>query len=201
MHLLMWVMDVQPTLMAMIDEEDKMSELLAAMHEKNKEYYRLAAAGPGRILRPMEDTSSMLTGPAMYARHCVPMLNDYARITHDAGKLFIPHMCGHLDGMLDVLKEVELDGIEAVTPPPLGNANLPRIREKLGDIWIIGGVDPSRYASTDRQEIVSHVKTTLQQMRGDRKFMLGSEEIPLAAKMENVQAVAELVQGTAGGFY
>ncbi|MHC4717084.1 MAG: hypothetical protein ACYS5V_08955, partial [Planctomycetota bacterium] len=89
MHLLMWVMDVQPTLMAMMDHEAEMVELMAAMHEKNKEYYRVAAAGPGDVLRPMEDTSAMLTGPAMYAAHCVGHLNDYAQIAHEAGKLFI----------------------------------------------------------------------------------------------------------------
>ncbi len=201
MHILMWVMDVQPTLMAMIDFEDQMAELMAAVHRKNLEYYRLAAKGPGLMLRPMEDTSSMLTGPSMYAKHCVGMLNDYARIAHEAGKLFVPHMCGHLDGMLDVLKEVDLDGIEAVTTPPLGDANLPRIREKLGDIWILGGIDPSRYAATSKDEMIAHAKLTLEQMRGDRKFMLGSEEIPLAARMENVQAVADLIKGTANGFY
>ena len=201
MHLLMWEFDVQPTLMAMMDHEDQMAELMAAMHEKNKEYYRLAVAGPGTILRPMEDTSSMLTGPRMYARHCVAHLNDYAEIVHGAGKVFLPHMCGHLDGMLDVLKDVALDGIEAVTPPPLGDASLERIRRKLGNIWIMGGVDPSQYANATPETMRQHVGHTLDVMRGDRRFILGHEEIPLVAKLENVKVVAELVAATAGDFY
>ena len=45
------------------------------------------------------------------------------------------------------------------------------------------------------------VAGTLQVMLGDRKFMLSHEEIPAAAKMENVQAVARLVEQTAGAFY
>jgi uroporphyrinogen-III decarboxylase len=194
------VMDVQPTLMAMMDHTDQMVELMAVMHERNKEYYRLAVAGPGLVFRPMEDTSAMLTGPRMYADYCLGHLNDYADIVHKAGKLFVPHMCGHLDPMLDVLAEVRLDGIEAITPPPLGNADLARMRAKLGDIWLWGGVDPSRYAA-GREEIVAHVSHTLDVMRGDRKFILNHEEIPKAAKMENVLAVAELVAQTAGTFY
>lgn len=201
MHLLMWEMGVEPTLMGILDYRDEMVELMAVMHEKNKQYYRLAAAGPGQILRPMEDTSALLTGPRLYAEHCVGMLNDYADIAHAAGKLFVPHMCGHLDGMLDVLSEVRLDGIEAVTPPPTGNADLARIRRRLGDIWIWGGVDPTRYATDTVEEITRHVQRTLDAMRGDRKFMLGSEEIPISAKLENVKAVAALVAGTAEGFY
>jgi hypothetical protein len=201
MHLLMWVMDVQPTLMAMMDHADQMAALMDVMHERNKQYYRLAAAGPGQLLRPMEDTSAMLTGPAMYAQYCVSQLNDYADITHAAGKLFLPHMCGHLDQMLEVLAEVRLDGIEAVTPPPLGNADLRRMREKLGDIWIWGGVDPSQYATASVERMTARVQETLDVMRGDRKFILGHEEIPRAAKLENVRAVAKLVEATAGGFY
>ena len=201
MHLLMWVMDVQPTLMAMMDCQAEMVELMAAMHEKNKEFYRVAAAGPGEILRPMEDTSAMLTGPAMYAAHCVAPLNDYAAIAHEGGKLLISHKCGHLKQMVDVLAEVDLDGIEAITPPPLGNADLPEMRRKLGDIWLIGGVAPSLYATASVEGITAHVRGTLDVMRGDRKFMLGHEEIPLAAKMVNVNAVAQLVAETEDGFY
>ena len=201
MHLLMWIMDVQPTLMAMMDHEAEMVELMAAMHEKNKEFYRVAAGGPGTILRPMEDTSAMLTGPTMYAAHCVAHLNDYAAITHEGDKLFISHKCGHLGQMLDVLAEVDLDGIEAITPAPLGNADLGAMRKRLGDIWLLGGVDPSQYATATPELITRHVKATLEVMRGDRKFMLNHEEIPMAAKMENVQAVAKLVAETAEGFY
>jgi len=201
MHLLMWVMDVQPTLMAMMDHEAEMVELMGEMHEKNKEFYRLAAAGPGEIIRPMEDTSAMLTGPAMYAAHCIGQLNDYAAIAHAGGKLFISHKCGHLKQMVDLLAEVDLDGIEAITPPPLGNADLAEMRRKLGDIWLIGGVDPSQYATASVEGITAHVRGTLDMMRGDRKFMLGHEEIPVAAKSENVNAVAQLVAQTAEGFY
>ena len=201
MHLLLWVMDVQPTLMAMMDHPGEMTELLAVMHEKNKQYYRVAAGGPGEILRPMEDTSAMLTGPRMYAEHCVGHLNDYAEIVHAAGKTFLPHMCGHLRGMLDVLTEVDLDGVEAITPAPLGDADLPDMRRKLGDIWLIGGVDPSMYATASAGRMAEHVRGTLAAMRGDRKFILGHEEIPRAARMENVRAVARLVQQTAEGFY
>ena len=201
MHLLMWEMDVQPTLMAMLDHRQAMLELIGVMHERNKEYYRLASAGPGRVLRPMEDTSAMLTGPTMYAEVCVSQLNDYAAIAHAAGKLFIPHMCGHLGQMLDVLAEVELDGIEAITPPPLGNADLADMRRRLGEIWLIGGVAPSMYATAAPEAFAAHVRGALQTMRGDRKFMLGHEEIPLAAKMENVRIAARLAADTAGWFY
>lgn len=202
-HLIMWDMGVQETLMCMLEHPGPMAELLAFAHEKNKEFYRVAAAGPGRIFRPMEDTSSKLTGPRMYREHCVEQLNDYAKIVRDAGKQFIIHMCGHLGGaMLDVIAEIDCDGIEAITPPPLGDADLPAMRRKLGpDAWLLGGIDPSRFATIEPDEMRAHVMATLQAMRGDRRFMLGHEEIPLAARLDNVAVVAELVEQTADWFY
>jgi hypothetical protein len=203
MHLLMWDMGVEPTLMGMMTDADELLELMQFAHEKNKQFYRVAVSGPGEIFRPMEDTSSKLTGPRMYAEHCVGWLNDYARIVHDAGKTFIVHMCGHLGGpMPEMLAQIDLDGIEAITTPPLGDADLATLRQTLGDdTWLIGGVDPSQYANATVEQITAQVRRTLEVMRGDSRFMLGHEEIPLAAKMENVQAVAELVAQTRDGFY
>ncbi len=201
-HLIMWDMGVQEALMCMLEHPEEMTELLGCVHERNKEYYRVAAAGPGQVFRPMEDTSSKLTGPRMYAEHCVWQLNEYAAIVHAAGKTFLPHMCGHLGGaMTDVLARVDLDGIEAITPPPLGDADLPAMRRKLGDVWLIGGVDPSMYATATPDQMADHVRGTLDRMRGDRRFILGHEEIPVAARLENVQVVADLIRQTADGFY
>lgn len=203
MHLMLWEMGIEETIMAMIEHEDAMVELFARVHEKNKEYYRVAVAGPGRIFRPMEDTSSKLSGPSMYDRHSVGMLNDYADIVHEAGRMFVVHMCGHLGGVMPkVLAGIKLDGIEAITTPPLGDADMAALRQTLGDdVWLWGGVDPSRYAVSSVEEMTAHVQRTLDVMRGDRRFMLGHEEIPLAAKLENVQAVADLVAATSDGFY
>jgi len=201
MHLIMWDMGIEETLIAMFERTDEMVELMQHMHEKNLEYYKIAANGPGEVVRPMEDTSSKLTGPDLYAKYCVEYLNEYAEICHQAGKKFIVHMCGHLNDMLPVIKEVNLDGIEAVTPAPTGDADLLRMREVLGDIIIIGGVDPSRYALLGPEQMRKAIRETLEKMKGDRRFILGHEEIPVSAGLETVKAVGQIVAETAHWFY
>ncbi len=187
--------------MAMYDRTGEMVELMRHMHEKNLEYYRIACSGPGEVIRPMEDTSSMLTGPAMYAEHCSSYLSEYGRIVHEHGKKFIVHMCGHLKDMLPVIKDIELDGIEAATPSPTGNVEPDDIRNALGDVIIIGGVDPTRYAIQSPEGMVKTLRERLGRIKGDRHFILGSEEIPVAAKLDTVKAVGELVAETAEWFY
>jgi hypothetical protein len=62
-------------------------------------------------------------------------------------------------------------------------------------------VDPSLYAIANPERMSAHVRGTLDVMRGDRKFMLGHEEIPVAARMDTIRAVAALVADTGGWFY
>lgn len=200
-HILMWDLSVESALLAMYDRTDEMVELMRHMHQKNLEYYRVAAAGPGEVIRPMEDTSSMLTGPAMYAEHCAGYLSEYGRVVHEHGKKFIVHMCGHLKDMLPIIKDIELDGIEAATPGPTGNVEPDEIRQALGDVIIMGGVDPTRYAIQGPVEMVKTVKDRLRRIKGDRHFILGSEEIPVSANLETVKAVGQLVAETADWFY
>lgn len=201
MSLIMWEMGIEQTLTAIFEHEAEMAELMQHMHQKNLEYYQIAAAGPGEVIRPMEDTSSMITGPEVYAKYCVGYLNDYARICHEHDKKFIVHMCGHLNRMLEVIKEVNLDGVEAVTPPPTGDVHPANIRDVLGDIVILGGVDPTRYALYDAEQMYREVRETLLSMKGDRRFILGHEEIPVAAKVDTVMAVGRLIAETAEWFY
>ena len=130
----------------MDDYPQEMEELLAVMHRRNCEYYELAAAAPGEVVRPFEDTSTTLVSPDLYRRYCLRQLQDYRDICHADGKLFVPHMCGLLKGVLPELAETAVDGIEALTPPPLGDCPIGLAREKLGPkVTLIGGFDPTQF--------------------------------------------------------
>jgi uroporphyrinogen-III decarboxylase len=120
---------------------------------------------------------------------------------HEHSKKFIVHMCGHLKDMLPIIKDIELDGIEAATPGPTGNAEPDEMRRVLGDVIIMGGVDPTRYAIQGPAEMVKTLRERLSRIKGDRHFILGSEEIPVSAKLETVKAVGEMVARTGEWFY
>lgn len=196
MGFIMDYMGAEATIYQLHDYERKMVELMEVIHQKNKEAYRICAQAPaGEMIRPFEDTSSSLTSPKMFKKYCLPHLKDYAAIIHEENKLFVPHMCGHLKDMLPFLKESGIDGIEAITPPPTGDSTAKMVREIMGDkCIIIGGLDPTLFSTMSREEIEEVVKTTLDSMNGDRRFILGNEEISAAAKMENVLAVSRIIK-------
>jgi len=195
MDLIMLYMGVENTLIQMLEHGKEFDELCASIHEFYKKVFKVVAQAPcGVMVRPFEDTSTSLYSPAAFRKHCLGRLKEYADIVHKGGKLFVPHMCGFLKGVLDILPETDIDGIEAITPPPTGDTPIRLAREKLGpDMILIGGLDPTEFstrATQDMQEIVSNV---LDSMAGDGKFMLSCEEISVMADLKSVLVVEHIV--------
>ncbi len=195
MGLIMWTMGIEETLYACYDHPDEMEHFLNGIQDYNKRICHAVCQAKGEVVRCFEDTSSNLTSPDMYRRLAAPHLADYADICHSHGKQFVPHMCGKLHDMVGVLRDVPMDGIEAATPPPTGDAPARFLREELGEeLLIIGGLDPTRASVCEKDDFRRIVEGTLGEMEGDRRFVLGCEEFSVAARMENVLLVGELVR-------
>jgi hypothetical protein len=178
----------------MQDHPAEMEELLTAMHRRNCEYYELAAAAPGEVVRSFEDTSTTLVSPELYRRYCLRQLQDYRDICHAHGKLFVPHMCGFLRGVLTDLAKTALDGIEAITPPPLGDCPIGLAREALGpEVTLIGGLDPTQFVGATPAKTRAMIQEYLSQMGDGRRMVLGHEEIHIRADFESVRVIPDLL--------
>ncbi len=126
------------------DHEREMRELLDVMHARRLEEYRiLARRSQADVIIPVENTSSMLTSPTVYAQYSLPQLREYVDVLHDHGKMVVLHMCGHLRDLLGPIRETGLDGINALTPPPVGDTRWEDVLDAFGeDFVILGGVLP-----------------------------------------------------------
>lgn len=177
------------------DHPREMEALLATMHRRNCEYYELAASAPGEVVRSFEDTSTTLVSPELYRRYCLRQLQDYRDICHARGKLFVPHMCGLLKGVLPEIAETAVDGIEAVTPPPLGDCPIGLAREMLGpDVTLIGGLDPTQFVGATPDKTRALILDYLSQIGDGRRMVLGHEEIHIKADFESVRVIPELLE-------
>ncbi len=203
MELLMDIQGPEAAIYSLYDYSREMNELMEAMMDIDRVIYRLAARAPGvKIIRPFEDTSTMLTSPDIFRKYCKPALREFADIIHAEGKKFVPHMCGHLLDVLIDFQDAGLDGVEAVTPPPLGDTTAKQMRKVIGkDFLIIGGIDPTRFASYTVNQVANMLREVLNAMRGDRNFILSCEEISIMAPIENVMVVSRIIQEEFPDFY
>ena len=195
MRCIMDLVGIERTIFHLFDHEREFTALMETMHRKQKEYYEVLSNSPiGDVISTFEDTSSRLSSPLTFKRFSAQHLKDYADIAHKGRKHFIPHMCGHLKALLPHFKDIGLDGIEALTPPPTGDCTPQMLRDYLGsEMIIIGGFDPTQYVVSTPAEVEKMTRELLQSMSGDRRFILGHEEIPPAAKWENVMKVSEII--------
>jgi uroporphyrinogen-III decarboxylase len=126
------------------DHPRRMEELLAAMQRSRVQEYEILArrtAAPAVI--PVENTSTTLTSPRMYREWSLPQIARYAEVLHGRGKKIILHMCGRLKGLLPVLGETGLDGINGLTPPRVGDVPYEEALDALGeDLVLMGAVFP-----------------------------------------------------------
>ena len=94
---------------------------------------------------PIENTSSTLISPDLYRTYSLPQIRDYVDVLHQHGKKAVLHMCGHLKALLPVVRETGLDGINAVTPPPVGTTFFEDVLDAYGEDFLLFGaiLDPT----------------------------------------------------------
>lgn len=122
------------------DHRGEVENLLAIMHAKRlKEYEILARRSPAKVVIPVENTSSTLISPRLYRLYSLPQIRDYVDVLHHHGKKAVLHMCGHLKALLPAIRETGLDGIHAVTPPPVGTTFYEDVLDSYGEDFVLFG--------------------------------------------------------------
>jgi hypothetical protein len=187
---------VEHTLMLLFDEPQFVESLLRSIHKKNMEMYRIAVEKtPIEVAISIEDTSTTIISPAIFEKHIVPYINDYAKIVHEKNIIFGAHMCGWIKDLLPLIKQTDLDGIESVTPPPLGNTELRYAREILGDeFFLIGGLSAPFVKDSSPDEVKKAVKRLLTEFRGEQGFVIEvTDDVSAGTPIENLRAISEAI--------
>ncbi|MCE5325456.1 MAG: hypothetical protein LLG01_03480 [Planctomycetaceae bacterium] len=122
------------------DRRGDLQQLLDAMHAvRMAEYAIVARRMPVEAVCPVENTSSTLTSPDIYERYSLPQIRDLVSVMHAGGKKVILHMCGLLRNLLPLILQTGLDGINAATPPTVGDAPFEHILDVAGEDMVLLG--------------------------------------------------------------
>jgi len=143
-RLLQYDIGVAPFYYLLQDHRRDMERLIATMHERELEAFKILAGGPCAVVALVENTSTAYISPDVYRRYNGPHVRDFVEAVHAAGKTAIVHMCGHIKGLLPLIGHTGLDGIHALTPPPTGDTPWEMALDALGaGTVIVGLLDPS----------------------------------------------------------
>jgi hypothetical protein len=123
------------------DYRSEMEGLLDVMQRRWLESVSiLAHRTPAEVIIPVENTSTTLISPALYARYSFPQMRAFVELVHSCGKKAVFHMCGWLKNLLPCLAETGLDGVHALTPPTVGDTPFELAMDVLGERVTLMGI-------------------------------------------------------------
>ena len=185
------------------EHRDELDELLRVMHSRRVQEYEIVArrmSVPGLIV--VENTSTTLISPAIYREYSLPQVRDFVRIAQEHGKKAILHMCGLLKGLTGPLKEAGLDGINGLTPPPVGDLPFEEAFDAFGeDLVVLGGIlrgDVFNKESVTREEIQRTLDQTYSPRVRKASFLLWAPADGLPVPLERFLAVHEWMEQNGG---
>ncbi|MDI6618977.1 MAG: uroporphyrinogen decarboxylase family protein [Clostridiales bacterium] len=187
---------IENTVYLMADYPDEIDELLNVLHERNKRHYRVLSKCPCGVIFDYEDTSTTVMSKNMYAKYSAPMIDDYAQIVHDGGKLFITHMCGKLTGFAEMIAQGNMDGIDSLCPPTTGDLYPWDARRIFGgDKVIIGGIEPPALFRMSIEESIKTVIKVIKKMPSLKSFILSTgDAVPYGTPIKNMIAITKLLK-------
>lgn len=169
------------------DYQKEMEELFDIMHQcRLQEYEIFAKKMPGNIIILVENTSSTFISPSIYEKYSLPQICDFVNTMHKYNKKAIIHMCGFLKDLLPTIKETGLDGINGLTPPPVGDVSFEETLDILGDDFVImggifdQGIMHKTSVSTDEIEFALEKIFTSRIRNSNFLLWIGIDGIPIS---------------------
>ncbi len=175
-------------------ERERVEGLMETIHEYNWVFYRELARSPIRVLNLGENIDVRITSPELFRRYCLPVYAEVADYLHGYNKYVHIHVDGYAKQLLPLLRESGLDGVEALTPKPVGDFTLEEAREGIGDMVVLDGIPYLLFLPhLDLELLKKFVHRTVELFRG--RLILGiSDELPPPADLGRVKLVSRMLK-------
>lgn len=178
------------------EHPEEVGELLDVMHARRREEFEIAGRRlPCRAVMLVENTSTTLISPALYERFSLPQLRDYGDILHRHGKRMILHMCGHIRALLPLIRRTGADGVNATTPPSVGNTRYEEVLDAMGENTLIWGgiLDPTVFqaSSVTREQLIRVLEEIFTPRLRRARFLLWLAADGLPTPVERFLAVRD----------
>lgn len=181
------------------DHPAEVEAFLNACDRKDDRLIDVALQLPCRIFNLGDHTTNEFTPPPILKKYIIPRWHRIADRLHAAGRFVHTHWDGNSRLMLPYLRETRLDGVEALTPEPMGDMTLEQIKEAVDDRIVVLDLLPAIDFLPDYPtEKVTEFARKVIDMFAPRLILGISDEISQIGQIEKIEAVTEVVDEICG---
>jgi len=154
---------------------------------------------PCRIFNLGDHANNEFTPPPILKKYLIPRWQRIAARLHKAGRFVHTHWDGNSRTMLPYLQDTHMDGVEALTPAPMGDMTLEQIKGAVGDKMVVLDLLPAIDFLSNKplKEVLDFTRRVID-MFAPRLILGISDEISQIGEIEKVEAITELVDGICG---
>ncbi len=193
---------VTTTCYLIADEPEAVEDTLAIIEEATEPAFEIVADGPAQLLHWCDNLDSN-TYTSLFDRYMRDCYTRRLQRLHAAGKWVVTHLDGFVRGLLPKLVEVGFDGIESITPRPVGDVEIEELRDLCGsdDTILWGGIPGAMFAPPwTAEQVREHTLRLLDALGHNGKLIIGTaDQVPPDGDINLCRVIADTIEEWAGG--
>jgi len=171
----------------------EMEHIIRVMEETDNPHYELVRRSPFKVVNLGENIDSRLTSPKLFERYHLPYYQRRCEELHRDGKYVTCHVDGYAAPLLSLLRETGLDGVEALTPKPVGDFTIEEMKNALGDMVLVDGIPFYHFLPHVPLDEFKRVTRKVIRLFGPRLVLGISDEMPPGGDVNRLRLVNRII--------
>ncbi|MDQ1280479.1 MAG: Uroporphyrinogen deCOase protein [Thermoproteota archaeon] len=186
-------MGFEKAVIAMWKHQKEVESLLNAIEENHNKMMKTLMASPIEIVNFSANIHHDLCSPPLFKKYILPYYQRATKDLHSTGKFTTSHWDGRVSLLLPFVKETGLDGIECLTPKPMGDVTLEELHEALGDMILVDGIPANHFLPWVNNRTLKEF--TLKLLNTFKPHLIAgiSDMLPPNGDIEKVRFVGKIV--------
>jgi hypothetical protein len=175
MWLMVEIMGTATWCEGIILHSEEFEELVESLTRVYIKQVGIAADSPAEVIWFPDNVTGSLVSPAIFKKYCKPIYDYACAIMRQCGKLSFSHYDGDNMPISDCINSVELDIIEAFTPPPMGRMTITQARRAWPD-KVLSINFPGNLFTEPAEVIEKYTAQYIEEGGNEGRFIIGCTE-------------------------
>ena len=191
---------VENTIFLLMDHPEIASEIMSCIDRANDAAFDALVSGPCELIHFCDNLDSSASTP-FFDRWMKDYYEKRLRQIHSAGKYAVVHLDGRVRGLLPKLSSCGFDGIESITPAPVGDITIEELRATMASSRTImwGGIPGAMFSTPwTAGDIRGQAERLLDALEEGGRLVVGSaDQIPPNGSLGYCRVIADTIDSWA----